>query len=135
MLGDAGANALGAMLGAAAARTLPRGVRAGLLGGIVALTVTSEKVSFTKVIAATPPLNWLDMLGRRPLGPPQAAPVPGGLVSTGTAAADKKLAGLAAGRGRRYRPGRHRRTAGGETRDRSGSWFSFLLKTVTRREP
>ena len=66
MLGDAGANALGAMLGAAAAQTLPRSARLGLLAGIVALTVASEKVSFTRVIAATPPLRWLDMLGRRP---------------------------------------------------------------------
>ena len=65
MLGDAGANALGAMLGAAAAQTLPRSARIGLLTGIVALTVASEKVSFTRVIEATPPLRWLDVLGRR----------------------------------------------------------------------
>jgi UDP-GlcNAc:undecaprenyl-phosphate/decaprenyl-phosphate GlcNAc-1-phosphate transferase len=66
MLGDGGANALGAMLGAAAAATLPRPARIGLLAVIVALTGISEKVSFTKVIARTPMLNWLDMLGRRP---------------------------------------------------------------------
>jgi UDP-GlcNAc:undecaprenyl-phosphate/decaprenyl-phosphate GlcNAc-1-phosphate transferase len=66
MLGDAGANALGAMLGAAAATSLPRPARAGLLAGIVALTVASEKISFTKVIERTPALRWLDMLGRRP---------------------------------------------------------------------
>jgi UDP-N-acetylmuramyl pentapeptide phosphotransferase/UDP-N-acetylglucosamine-1-phosphate transferase len=65
MLGDAGANSLGAMLGAAAAATLPRPARIGLLTGIIALTALSEKVSFTKVIARTPALNWLDMLGRR----------------------------------------------------------------------
>ena len=72
MLGDAGANALGAMLGAAAAASLPRPGRVALLAGIVALTAASEKVSFTKVIRRTPPLHWLDMLGRRP-GPPPAA--------------------------------------------------------------
>lgn len=66
MLGDGGANALGALLGAAAAATLPRPARAGLLAGITALTLASEKVSFTKVIERTPPLRWLDMLGRRP---------------------------------------------------------------------
>lgn len=66
MLGDAGANALGALLGLAAARALPRRARAGALAVVVALTVASEKVSFTKVIAATPPLRWLDELGRRP---------------------------------------------------------------------
>jgi len=66
MLGDAGANALGAMLGAAAAASLPRSGRVAVLAGIVALTAASEKVSFTKVIQRTPPLHWLDMLGRRP---------------------------------------------------------------------
>jgi UDP-GlcNAc:undecaprenyl-phosphate/decaprenyl-phosphate GlcNAc-1-phosphate transferase len=74
MLGDAGANALGAMLGAAAAVSLPRPVRAGLLAGIVALTAASEKVSFTKVIERTPVLHRLDMLGRRPPAP--KVPVP-----------------------------------------------------------
>jgi UDP-N-acetylmuramyl pentapeptide phosphotransferase/UDP-N-acetylglucosamine-1-phosphate transferase len=68
MLGDAGANSLGAMLGAAAAATLPRPARIGLLTAIIALTGLSEKVSFTKVIARTPALNWLDMLGRRAPG-------------------------------------------------------------------
>jgi UDP-GlcNAc:undecaprenyl-phosphate GlcNAc-1-phosphate transferase len=72
MLGDAGANALGAMLGAAAAASLPRPGRVAVLAGIVALTAASEKVSFTKVIRRTPPLHWLDMLGRRP-GPAPAA--------------------------------------------------------------
>ena len=74
MLGDGGANALGAMLGAAAAASLPRSARVGLLGGIVALTLASEKISFTKVIERTPPLRWLDMLGRRPPAPPAAEP-------------------------------------------------------------
>ena len=52
MLGDAGANALGAMLGGAAAVSLPRPARIALLAAIVALTGASEKVSFTKVIEA-----------------------------------------------------------------------------------
>ena len=66
MLGDAGANALGAMLGGAAAVSLPRPARIALLAGVVALTAVSEKVSFTKVIERTTALRWLDMLGRRP---------------------------------------------------------------------
>jgi hypothetical protein len=66
MLGDAGANALGAMIGVAAT-SLPRLVRLAVLGGVAGLTLASEKVSFTKVIARTPALNWLDMLGRRPV--------------------------------------------------------------------
>lgn len=65
MLGDCGANALGAQLGLAlAARTGPI-ARAGLLAGIVALTAASERVSFTQVIERTPGLRELDGLGRR----------------------------------------------------------------------
>ena len=66
MLGDAGANALGALLGTAAAATLPRTARVAALAFVVGLTAASEVVSFTKVIERTPPLHWLDMLGRRP---------------------------------------------------------------------
>jgi UDP-GlcNAc:undecaprenyl-phosphate GlcNAc-1-phosphate transferase len=66
MLGDAGANALGAVLGAQAAARLPLGGRLALLAGITGLTAASEVVSFTKVIERHAPLRWLDMLGRRP---------------------------------------------------------------------
>ncbi|MEV4539431.1 hypothetical protein AB0J82_37220 [Asanoa sp. NPDC049518] len=66
MLGDAGANAFGALLGVAlAARTGPVG-RAALLAGLAGLTAASERVSFTQVIARTPVLRELDALGRRP---------------------------------------------------------------------
>jgi len=65
MLGDCGANATGALLGVAAVCRLgPRG-RAGVLAALLALTVASERVSFTKVIEATPVLRELDALGRR----------------------------------------------------------------------
>jgi hypothetical protein len=77
MLGDAGANALGALLGLAATR-LGRGGRLAVLAGVAGLTGASEFVSFTKVIQSTPPLHWLDMLGRRPAG---AAPGPGAAVA------------------------------------------------------
>jgi hypothetical protein len=75
MLGDCGANALGAMLGTAAA-TLPRSARIALLAGITGLTLASEKVSFTKVIERTPALRWLDMLGRRPPEPLPSVLIP-----------------------------------------------------------
>ena len=66
MLGDAGANALGALLGVAlAARTGPAG-RAVALTVLAGLTAASEKVSFTKVIQDTPWLRRVDELGRRP---------------------------------------------------------------------
>jgi hypothetical protein len=66
MLGDSGANALGGMLGAAAATALPRPARVAVLAAVTGLTAASEVVSFTRVIQRTPPLRWLDMLGRRP---------------------------------------------------------------------
>lgn len=65
MLGDSGANALGALLGLRLSGSASRARRAGLLAGIVALTLASEKVSFTSVIEATPGLRDLDRLGRR----------------------------------------------------------------------
>jgi len=77
MLGDAGANALGAVLGTAAAAGLSRRARIAMLAGITGLTAASEVVSFTKVIQRTPPLHWLDMLGRRPAHAAHPGPGPG----------------------------------------------------------
>ncbi|GMA85329.1 hypothetical protein GCM10025868_05790 [Angustibacter aerolatus] len=66
MLGDTGANALGALLGATwVARSGPRG-RAVALAALTALTLASERVAFTAVIERTPVLRELDRLGRRP---------------------------------------------------------------------
>jgi len=102
MLGDAGANALGAMLGVAAAGT-SRGSRAAMLAGIAALTAASEVVSFTRVIERTPPLRWLDMLGRRPARRPAAAAAPsvpsGPLVPAAAAPPVPARAGAVAPRG------------------------------------
>lgn len=74
MLGDGGANAVGALLGVsavAATAGAPAGgrTRGVLLAGLVALTLLSEKVSFTRVIEGTPVLRELDALGRRPSVP------------------------------------------------------------------
>jgi hypothetical protein len=65
MLGDCGANAAGALLGLRLAAIPGRGTRGTLLGAVVALTLASERVSFTRVIEATPGLRELDRLGRR----------------------------------------------------------------------
>jgi UDP-N-acetylmuramyl pentapeptide phosphotransferase/UDP-N-acetylglucosamine-1-phosphate transferase len=65
MLGDAGANALGALIGTALAAHTGRPARLALLAAVVGLTVLSERVSFTRVIASTPVLRELDALGRR----------------------------------------------------------------------
>lgn len=67
MLGDTGANAGGALLGTALAANDSWKLRLGAALGVVGLILASEKVSFSKVIAANPALNWLDQLWRRPL--------------------------------------------------------------------
>lgn len=64
MLGDCGANALGAHLGVAATgMALP--ARVALLAGVVSLTLASERVSFSAVIERTPALAAIDAWGRR----------------------------------------------------------------------
>jgi len=74
MLGDTGANSAGALLGTAlVARTGPRG-RLLALAVVMALTLASEKVSFTKVIESTPGLRELDAFGRPPWSSPTAPP-------------------------------------------------------------
>jgi hypothetical protein len=65
MLGDCGANAVGALLGLRLAAVPGRPARAGALAVVAGLTLASERVSFTRVIEATPVLRELDRLGRR----------------------------------------------------------------------
>lgn len=66
MLGDGGANALGAFVGTRWAFGAPRSVRALALAGVVGLTLASERVSFSAVIERTSWLRALDEAGRRP---------------------------------------------------------------------
>lgn len=65
MLGDAGSNVLGGLLGMTMIAGEGRRARLFHLGIVTALTLASEKVSFTKVIERTPLLRELDHLGRR----------------------------------------------------------------------
>jgi UDP-N-acetylmuramyl pentapeptide phosphotransferase/UDP-N-acetylglucosamine-1-phosphate transferase len=65
MLGDAGANPLGALLGLGLVASLPR---AGLVAAVAvlgALNLASERWSFSAVIERTPALRMLDGLGRK----------------------------------------------------------------------
>lgn len=66
MLGDTGANALGAALGVATVLTVAPGTRGIVVGVLLSLTLLSEVVSFSAVIRRVPPLSFLDSLGRRP---------------------------------------------------------------------
>jgi UDP-GlcNAc:undecaprenyl-phosphate GlcNAc-1-phosphate transferase len=63
MLGDTGANAVGALVGSVLCRRSRR-ARLLALGAVAALTALSERVSFSAVIAANPVLRRLDELGR-----------------------------------------------------------------------
>lgn len=70
MLGDAGANGLGAVLGLALAQSRSsQRERVLALAAGAALTAASEIVSYSRVIDAVPPLRFLDRLGRRPCRP------------------------------------------------------------------
>ncbi len=64
MLGDAGANPIGAVVGLALAYSLDDPFRLLVLLVIGALNVMSERVSFSRVVDSTPWLKALDQIGR-----------------------------------------------------------------------
>ena len=66
MLGDAGANVLGAVLGLGVVAACGPAARDVVLVSVAALNVAGELVSFTRVIESVPPLRALDRAGRRP---------------------------------------------------------------------
>jgi hypothetical protein len=66
MVGDCGANSLGALAGWALTDRLDRRGRAAALAVVVALTLVSERVSFSALIDRSPMLRALDQWGRRP---------------------------------------------------------------------
>jgi hypothetical protein len=66
MLGDAGANVLGAALGLGVVLACSPGVRTVVLVVVAALNLVSERVSFSRVIARVPPLRAADAWGRQP---------------------------------------------------------------------
>jgi len=66
MLGDAGANVLGAVLGLGVVLACAPATRTGVLVVVAVLNLLSERVSFSRVIAAVPPLQAADRWGRMP---------------------------------------------------------------------
>jgi hypothetical protein len=67
MLGDAGANLLGFIIGLALFRILPTWGLAVALVAILILHALGETITLSRIIEATPPLRWFDRLGRLPL--------------------------------------------------------------------
>lgn len=68
MLGDAGANPMGAVAGVLIVSGLPLWGLIGYLAVVLAANLASERVSFSRVIASNAFLSWLDGVGRLPVG-------------------------------------------------------------------
>ena len=66
MVGDCGANTLGALAGWLLVDRLGRTGRTAALAVVVGLTLASERVSFSAVIDRTPALHAIDAWGRQP---------------------------------------------------------------------
>jgi UDP-N-acetylmuramyl pentapeptide phosphotransferase/UDP-N-acetylglucosamine-1-phosphate transferase len=67
MLGDTGANAIGAVLGLSVVLGSRESIRLVVMLVLLAVNVAAEMVSFSRVIDSVPPLRWFDRLGgRRP---------------------------------------------------------------------
>jgi UDP-N-acetylmuramyl pentapeptide phosphotransferase/UDP-N-acetylglucosamine-1-phosphate transferase len=66
MLGDTGANVLGAVLGLAVVLDVGRGPRNVVLVALILLTIAAEVISFSDVIERVPILRRFDELGRLP---------------------------------------------------------------------
>ncbi len=88
MLGDAGANAAGALAGFLLAWQSPLWLLAVLALVLLALNLVSERVSFTRVIERVAFLRWLDGLGRLPADEPVPTEAPTG--APGTDASDSR---------------------------------------------
>ena len=65
MLGDTGANAIGAALGVATVLEVTPTTRNAVAAVLLALTLLSEFVSFSRIIDAVPPLRAFHRAGRR----------------------------------------------------------------------
>jgi Glycosyl transferase family 2 len=66
MLGDAGSNALGAMLGLSSVSRLTGKSRWLAIGALAGFTALGERRSLGELIESSPAVSWLDRLGREP---------------------------------------------------------------------
>ena len=82
MLGDAGSNALGAMLGLSSVSRLTGRSRWLAIGALAGLTLLGERRSLGALIERTPGLRTLDRLGRQRVTPTKYVFVTGGVVSS-----------------------------------------------------
>jgi UDP-N-acetylmuramyl pentapeptide phosphotransferase/UDP-N-acetylglucosamine-1-phosphate transferase len=82
MLGDTGANVLGAVLGMGIVLDVGRGSRNAILVVLIVLNVAAEIFSFSTVIDRVPPLRAFDRWGRRRDPMPPATAEPGTGAST-----------------------------------------------------
>jgi UDP-N-acetylmuramyl pentapeptide phosphotransferase/UDP-N-acetylglucosamine-1-phosphate transferase len=65
MLGDTGANVIGAVLGLSVVLGSRDSIRLVAMLVVLAVNVGAELFSFSRVIDAVPPLRWFDRLGSR----------------------------------------------------------------------
>lgn len=69
MLGDVGSNLIGAVAGTSLVVFASDAVIGAAAAVLLGLTLVAERFSFSEVISKTPPLRWLDELGRVGIGP------------------------------------------------------------------
>jgi UDP-N-acetylmuramyl pentapeptide phosphotransferase/UDP-N-acetylglucosamine-1-phosphate transferase len=74
MLGDAGSNLLGFVIGVALFRVLPTWGLGVALAVILILHALGETVTLSRIIESTPPLRWFDRLGRLPANQTEPGP-------------------------------------------------------------
>src|SRR3954467_9995895 len=65
MLGDTGANVIGAVLGLAVVLGSRESIRLTVMLVLLALNIGAELVSFSRIIDSVPPLRWFDRWGSR----------------------------------------------------------------------
>jgi hypothetical protein len=76
MLGDAGSNLLGLVLGASLYSVIDGVAVLAAAAAAAALNLVAETVTLSRVIRAVPPLRWLDRAGRLPVPMPAPPPEP-----------------------------------------------------------